>query len=190
MEKTLVQTGNDTSRLFKIIVYVPESTGKTTLSADLAKHYKTAWVPEYMRSYLEEKWEQHQTPISKEDLIPIAKGQLAWEEKIASQVDKLLICDTNLLELKVYSKYYYDGFVPDFILNNISKSDKEIYLLTNIDVPWEPDGMRDRPFDREKMFEMFENELKQNGFQYHIMKGNREERLQKAIKIIDKLIDI
>lgn len=189
MEKTNIQTGNDTSQLLKVVIYGPESTGKTTLAKDLAEYYKTNWVPEYMRKYLEEKWKRDKTMISQEDLIPIAKGQLGWEDKKASQAEKLLICDTNLLELKVYSEYYYDGFVPDFILNNISRNKNKIYLLTAIDVPWEPDFLRDRPFDRENMFKLFENELKKNGFRYFIIEGNRQERLQKAITIIDKFIN-
>ena len=36
----------------RVVVYGPESTGKTTLAARLAEHYRTVWVPEYARSYL------------------------------------------------------------------------------------------------------------------------------------------
>jgi nicotinamide riboside kinase len=34
-------------------MFGPESTGKTTLAIQLADHYKTAWVPEFARDFLQ-----------------------------------------------------------------------------------------------------------------------------------------
>lgn len=174
--------------MIKIVLFGPESTGKTTLAKQLAAHYKTQWVPEYMREYLEEKWESKAQLVSKEDLIPIANGQLKLENKIAQKVDDLLICDTNLLELKVYSEYYYDGYCPEEIKFEATKNNYSIYLLTYIDIPWEEDVLRDRPNNREEMFSIFETELKTQGFPYKILKGNEEERFNKAVEIIDQLL--
>src|SRR5690554_8219055 len=109
----------------KVVLYGPESTGKTTLAAQLAAHYDTEWVPEYMRTYLERKWEEKKELITRDDLIPIAEGQLAHEAELAKKAEKLLICDTNLLELKVYSEYYYDGFCPEFIRKKATKNRSE-----------------------------------------------------------------
>jgi nicotinamide riboside kinase len=39
------------SEIKKIAVVGPESTGKSTMSAYLAKHYDTIWVPEFARGY-------------------------------------------------------------------------------------------------------------------------------------------
>ncbi len=170
------------------MLYGPESTGKTTLAAQLATHYKTLWVPEYMREYLETKWETEKQSIVREDLIPIAQGQISLENIIAEKVQSLLICDTNLLELKVYSEYYYNGYCPEFIKNEATKNDYSIYLLTYIDIPWEEDILRDRPNDRKEMFRIFEAELRKQNFPYKILKGNKEERFNKAVKIIDNLL--
>src|SRR5690606_12814470 len=131
------------------------STGKTTLAKQLATHYNTLWVPEFMREYLENKWEEKKELISKEDLVPIAQGQLSLETELSEKVDNLLICDTNLLELKVYSEYYYNGFCPDFIKNKASQEDGAFYLLTYIEIPWQADILRDRPNNREEMFRIF-----------------------------------
>lgn len=174
--------------MIKVVLFGPESSGKTTLAAALAAHYKTRWVPEYMRLYLEKKWKEKKELITQDDLIPIAKGQLACEVDAAKKVDDLLICDTNLLELKVYSDYYYDGFCPDFIKKEATKNNYDIYLLTYIDVPWEADKLRDRPNNREEMFALFELELKKHQFPYVILKGDPEKRLRRAITVIDKLL--
>lgn len=189
MEKTVKHTRENTSAIIKVVLFGPESTGKTTLAEQLADHYNTLWVPEFMREYLEEKWDVEKELVSKDDLVPIAKGQLEQEKSASKVVDKLLICDTNLLELKVYSEYYYDGFCPEFIEKEAIKDNYSIYLLTYVDTPWEEDVLRDRPHNREEMFSIFEAELQKQGFPYQILKGNLEERFNKATEIIDGLLE-
>ena len=188
MEEKLKHTRNQSVELIKVVLYGPESTGKTTLSKQLAEHYNTLWVPEFMREYLQKKWDSKKKLVSKVDLIPIAIGQLKLENEASQQVENLLICDTNLLELKVYSEYYYDGYCPSEIKNEATKSNYSIYLLTYIDTPWEPDILRDRPNNREEMFRIFETELKKHKFPYQILKGNEKERFENAVKIIDALL--
>lgn len=188
MEKKYKHTREHSNGIVKVVLFGSESTGKTTLAAQLADHYQTRWVPEFMREYLERKWKTKGKLISKEDLLPIAKGQLYSEIDAQKKVENLLICDTNLLELKVYSEYYYNGFCPEFIKEQVSKSDFDIYLLTYVDTPWEEDILRDRPHNREEMFSIFEAELKKQCFPYQILKGGLDERLKKSIEIIDSLI--
>jgi nicotinamide riboside kinase len=48
-----------------------ESTGKTTLAIQLADHYKTAWVPEFARDYLQEKWDKSQLICDVNDTVPL-----------------------------------------------------------------------------------------------------------------------
>ena len=106
MEEPLKQ---EASNCIKVVLFGPESTGKTTLAKRLAEHFKTLWVPEYMREYLQKKWDAKGEKCTKDDLIPIAEGQMKVENETTKLVEELLICDTNLLEIKVYSQYYYDG---------------------------------------------------------------------------------
>lgn len=174
----------------RIVLYGPESTGKTTLAKQLAVHYNTLWVPEYMREYLEKKWETEKRLISKEDLIPIAKGQVSLEKDISKKAKQLLICDTNLLELKVYSEYYYNGFCPEYIKKRALKDNYDLYLLTDVDIPWEADILRDRPNNRQEMFRIFESELKKHHFPYRIINGQEDERFRKAVEIVDNLIKL
>lgn len=188
MEEKPKHTRNQPAELIKVVLYGPESTGKTTLAKQLAEHYNTRWVPEFMREFLQKKWVSKKELVTKEDLIPIAKGQLKLEKEVSEKVKNLLICDTNLLELKVYSEYYYNGFCPSDIKNEATKNKYSIYLLTYIDTPWEADDLRDRPNNREEMFAIFEAELKENKFPYKILKGNENERFKQATTIIDGLL--
>jgi NadR type nicotinamide-nucleotide adenylyltransferase len=185
MEKTLTQ---DTSRCLKIVLFGPESSGKTTLAKQLAAHFDTQWVPEYMRTYLEHKWETTHKTIEKEDVLPIAKGQIANENAISKPVDTVLFLDTNLLEIKVYCEYYYKGCCPSEIAEAALEHHYDYYFLTGIDIPWVNDILRDRPDDREEMFRIFENELIQNKLPYTVLKGSKVERSTNAINIINTLI--
>ena len=184
MEKTLKQ---QPSNCLKVVLFGPESTGKTTLSKQLAEHFNTLWVPEYMRQYLQSKWDAEGEKCNMDDLIPIAEGQMQLENDTAKQANKVLICDTNLLEISVYSKHYYNGFCPEEIEKHAKESVYDLYFLTDIDVPWEMDDLRDRPNDRQKMFCTFETQLKEYKLQYEILKGSKAERLECAVKNILEL---
>jgi NadR type nicotinamide-nucleotide adenylyltransferase len=179
MEKTLKQSS---STCLRIVLYGPESTGKTTLAKQLAEHFNTLWVPEYMRTYLQQKWDTSKTVCAVEDLIPIAKGQIDSENEIIAKATNMIFCDTNMLELEVYSKYYYKGFCPPAITEANSTFTYDLYLLTYIDVPWEDDDLRDRPYDRSALFCKFEEELKKRSLPYIVLKGTASNRLQQAIE--------
>ncbi len=70
--------------LIKVAVIGPESTGKSTLCELLAQHYNTQWCPEFAREYLL----THGTDYTYDDLLYIAKGQLAMEDEyVQSTVD-------------------------------------------------------------------------------------------------------
>jgi len=175
--------------IIKVVIFGPESTGKTTLSNQLARHYNTVWVAEYAREYLQDKWNNERKTCENSDLLPIAIGQMNLENKLVKKADKVLICDTDLLETKVYSEEYYGGFVnPDLDKAAIENS-YDLYLLTYIDTPWEADDLRDRPEQRKEMFNAFENALKKYERPYILLKGNKQIRLKTAIKAIDTLLE-
>jgi HTH-type transcriptional repressor of NAD biosynthesis genes len=185
MEKKLTQKHIN---LVKVVLFGPESTGKTTLSRQLARHYNTVWAPEYAREYLQKKWNNERKTCEAEDLIPIAIGQMKLENKLAKKADKILICDTDLLETKVYSEEYYGGFVDKNLDKAAKENSYDLYLLTYIDTPWEEDDLRDRPELRLEMFNAFEKSLKDHNRNYILLKGDKESRLKKATEAIDKII--
>lgn len=185
MEEKLKQKHSD---CLKIVLFGPESTGKTVLAKALAKHYNTLWVPEFSRLYAEEKAKKGEA-LSKDDVLPIATGQIVLENKLTKQVEKLLICDTDLLETKVYSEMYYNGYTPELLNKFAIENYYNLYFLTNIDIPWEADGIRDKPYEREKMFQAFQKALITFNKPHILLNGTLEERLKIAIKHIDKLLN-
>lgn len=165
----------------KIVLFGSESTGKTTLAQQLAAHYQTVWVPEYSRLYQEIKG----TSCDLSEVIPIAKGQLELESEAMEKANGLLICDTDILETKVYSEAYNKA-CPDWLIQQLETRLGDFYLLTNIDLPWEPDGIRDRPHDRAAMHRLFKKELIIRNLPFIEISGNQHERLQRAIRAIDE----
>jgi nicotinamide riboside kinase len=184
MEKALKQRPSD---CLKVVLFGPESTGKTSLCEDLARHYGAYCAREYMRLYLEAKLERGEGPIEKSDLLPIAFGQMAGENR-AARSGKLVFCDTDLLQLKVYSQYYYNGYCPKDIRDAALANTYQLYLLCDIDIPWEADPLRDRPFDRLTLFRIFKTELEKNNRPYQLISGGRQHRLQQAVAVIDNLL--
>jgi len=185
MEKKLKQ---QPSNCLKIVLFGPESTGKTTLSRQLARHYNSIWVPEYARQYLQDKWNNKRKTCDPHDLLPIATGQMKLENELAQKTDSVLICDTDLLETKVYSEAYYKGTCNPILETYALKNSYDIYFLTYIDTPWEADDLRDKPNERERMFKAFETALLTHNRPYVLLKGSKEERLKTAIQHIDKLL--
>ncbi len=185
MEENLKQ---EKANVVKVVLFGPESTGKTTLSQQLARHYNTVWAPEYAREYLQDKWNNTRKTCEASDIIPIAVGQMKLENNLAKKADKVLICDTDLLETKVYSQEYYGGFVDKKLDKAAKENQYDLYLLTYIDTPWEADDLRDRPEQREEMFHAFEQALKDHNKNYILLKGDKKTRLKKAVKAIDKIL--
>ena len=185
MEEKLRQKPSD---CIKVVLFGPESTGKTTLSRQLARHYNSVWVREYAREYLQDKWNNERKTCEVKDLLPIAKGQIALENDLAQKTNSVLICDTDLLETKVYSEEYYGGFCDPLLEKYALKNTYDLYFLTYIDSPWKADDLRDRPNEREEMFNAFKNALIKHNRPFVLLKGSKEERLKEAVKHIDRLI--
>ena len=185
MEKKLKQKP---ANIIKVVLFGPESSGKTTLSSQLARHYNTVWAPEYAREYLQKKWNNERKTCENSDLLTIAIGQMKLENKLAKKADKVLICDTDLLETKVYSEEYYGGFVDPYLDKAALENQYDLYLLTYIDTPWEADDLRDKPEQRLEMFKAFENTLIKYNRPYISLKGNKQKRLKEATEAIDKLL--
>lgn len=176
------------SDIIKVVLFGPESTGKTTLSEQLAIHYNTVWVPEYAREYLQDKWNNEGKTCEPSDLLPIAEGQMKLENALSKNATKVLICDTDLLETKVYSEAYYIGHCDTILEKYALENSYDLYLLTYIDIPWEKDDLRDKPNEREKMFLYFKETLEKYNKNFITLKGSKKERFTTATNYIDKLL--
>jgi len=185
MEEKFRQQPSD---IIKVVLFGPESTGKTTLSEQLARHYNTVWVPEYAREYLQRKWNNERKTCEPKDLLPIAEGQMKMENSLSLKATNVLICDTDLLETKVYSEAYYVGYCDPILEKHALQNSYDIYFLTYIDIPWVGDDLRDKPNERQKMFGYFKNTLEKYKRNFVILKGDKTERLLAATTHIDKLL--
>ncbi|MCL9806046.1 DUF4301 family protein [Flavobacterium amniphilum] len=183
MEKDLRQ--KETS-IIKVTLYGPESTGKTTLARELAEHFDTVWIEEFAREYLQEKLNKHNAICDESDLLPIAIGQTQLENNALEKANRFLFCDTNSLVTKVFSDIYYNH-CTDELEEAARLHEYDLYFLTDIDVPWEDDGLRDSQEYRDNSFTVFEKALIDYKKPYILISGNQEERLQKAIKIVSNL---
>ncbi len=170
-------------QLKKVVLIGPECTGKSTLASLLAKYYNTVWVPEYARDYINRLDRSYE----EKDLLPIARGQLESEENLAKEANQILICDTDLTVIKIWSEHKY-GACYDEILDAYHQQSCDLYLLMGIDVPWCDDPQRENPHLRSYFYDVFKNELKQKGANFVEISGGHFERQKQAVEIIDELI--
>jgi NadR type nicotinamide-nucleotide adenylyltransferase len=188
MEKNLKQLPSGPKRIIKIALFGPESTGKTTLAKQLAEFYKTDWVPEFARDYLQEKWDKYQTICDVNDMLPIAYGQTQLENQKMASANQYLFCDTNLMVTKVFSEVYYNYCDP--LLDQAAcEHEYDLFFLTDIDVPWKKDDLRDKPEGRETVFSVFKKSLIDNNKPFITLSGDASLRLKKAVSIIDNLTE-
>jgi nicotinamide riboside kinase len=187
MEENLQQhSKSGAEKIIRIVIFGPESTGKTTLATQLAGYYKTVCVPEYAREYLQKKWDKNKEICDIDDMLPIAYGQTKLENDSALKANKFLFCDTNLLVTKVFSEMYYN--FCDSLLDKAARTHQyDFYFLTDIDVPWEKDDIRDSPEGREAVFTVFKESLIENKKPFITLSGDKETRLKKAVSILDEL---
>lgn len=168
--------------MLKIAITGPESTGKSTLSAQLATHFQAAWVPEFARTYLAEI----DRPYEFTDLEQIARGQIALWQKAAAQNPEILFLDTELLVLKIWSEHAYGKSAP-FLLEALQQQKVDLYLLLNVDLPWQPDPQREHPHLREYFYQIYKKELQRMQVPFVEISGAQENRLQNAVAAIEKL---
>jgi len=181
------------TKLQKIVVLGPESTGKSTLSEALAKHYGIVDCKEYARQYLHENG----TKYNFEDLLTIAKGQLTIEQQAIQKAEQLfieksknkIIIDTNMYVMKVWCEYVFND-CHTFILDQINKRNYDLYLLADIDLPWSADEMREYPDEkpRQELFAIYKDILINQTTPWGIVSGVGDQRTQQAIQLIDKIL--
>jgi NadR type nicotinamide-nucleotide adenylyltransferase len=172
----------DKKTIKKVVVIGPECTGKSELSAFLADHYKTIWIPEYARGYLDNLTR----PYQEHDLLTIARGQLRLEDQSIHNASNYLICDTNLYVLKVWSEFKFGRCHPE-ILEAIRSRSYDLYLLTYVDIPWQEDPLREHPEKRQELYDLYLKEMRQQPVPFAEIRGQGDQRRKSAVEAIEKL---
>jgi NadR type nicotinamide-nucleotide adenylyltransferase len=169
----------------RICVLGAESTGTTTLARDLARHYATAWVPEYGRLYAEGKLAGDFTAAWRtEEFVTIARAQCELEDSLAEVAKDLIICDTDAFATSVWHERYL-GSRSTAVEQIAAGRSYELYVLTGDEIPFEQDGTRDGEHIRHAMHRRFVERLVEDGKRHVVVTGDRERRLADAIRAID-----
>jgi NadR type nicotinamide-nucleotide adenylyltransferase len=162
--------------MIKIAITGPESSGKTTLSQSLAKHFNVDYIPEFARDYLA----QTNGEYCQADLDTIAQGQL---KRIQDSQSPINICDTDFSVLEVWSNYKY-GNVSALITQLAEKDIFDLHILCTPDMPWEADPLRENPDNRDELFELYKKSLIAHHKHFIVVEGNHQKRLAKSLKTI------
>ncbi len=168
----------------RVCLIGPECTGKTTLAERLADHFGVAWVAEFAREYAQ----QVGRLLTDDDVEPIARGQMALEDAALNPTTNnrqlsLFILDTDLISTAVYATHYY-GTCPEWIQTEARARKANLYLLTDVDVPWTIDDVRDSAAPREILHRVFATTLATYGTDFVAIRGDQEARFAAAVAAI------
>ena len=180
-------------KVLRVALVGAESTGKTTLSIELAKHYNTVWVAEYGRENWEEKLAAQSLKggdipeWTDEDFIHIAEEQQRRENEAARHANSVLICDTNAFATATWYERYAGKRHP--VVDAIGNRDLvDLYLIPTPEVPFVQDGVRDGEKIRGWMHDRFVELIGKSGVPYQLITGPWEGRAEQAIAAIDALL--
>lgn len=169
--------------MIRIVITGPESTGKTVLAQSLAEAYDTVWVPEFARTYVQ----QLGRPYDYEDVVVIARRQIEQEERLALQGDlKILFLDTWLILTKVWFDLVFDKW-PEWLIDKIKSSNIDLFLVCSTDIEWVADSVRENGgARREELLKIYCQEIESFGFNYELVNGLGESRLENALIALKK----
>jgi NadR type nicotinamide-nucleotide adenylyltransferase len=168
--------------MLKIAIVGPESSGKSTLAQELLLRARACYVSEVAREYLDDLDRAYEEA----DLLEIARAQASNEELIGSEFKGLMVCDTDLITIRIWSEEKFGRCHP-WILEQSEKRHYDLWLLCKPDIPWEPDPQRENPHDRDRLFAKYQALLDWLERPYRIVEGGREERVQAALVAINEL---
>jgi HTH-type transcriptional repressor of NAD biosynthesis genes len=167
----------------RVSVFGPESTGKSTLAAELARAAQTVCVPEFARAYLEAQGGK----LARADLDVIGRGQIALEDTLARDASRVLVCDTDPLLTVVWSEAMF-GDAPGWLRDAARARRYDLTVLCDVDLPWVGDVVRYLPDDRPAFFARCEHALRDAGRPYLLIRGTGAARGAAAHAAVQALI--
>jgi NadR type nicotinamide-nucleotide adenylyltransferase len=167
----------------RIVIFGPESTGKSRLAQDLARHFETVWVGEYARGYLQHKGAR----VEPNDFELFVRGQHAAEDALARQANRVLFCDTDALTTAIFHQLFY-GSTPEPLVEAAASRRYDLYLVLDVDVPWVADAQRDSPGDREALRDLYLSELAARGRPHILISGSWSDRFASACAAVERVI--
>ena len=173
----------------RVCVLGAESTGKTTVAAALAEHYRTLWVPEYGAPYHHVGRGDPYRPWTSDEFLHIARIRDWLEEFLAGYANRVLFCDTETFVTAVFHEVYL-GERNAELEALVDAQRYALYLLCDVDTPFHPDRLGLRREDaRRDMHERYVEHLRTSGAQWIELQGTHEERLRAAVTAVGELLD-
>lgn len=164
----------------RVAILGAESSGKSTLAEALAAHYKTLWVPEYLREFVD----VHGRVPFEHDQYGIARTQREREQAALARAARFLFCDTTPLMTAMYSRVYW-GRVDADLARLDAHHDYDWTLVTAPDTPWEPDGLqRESETVRQKVHGMLLETLGARNIPYVLLKGSLPQRVRQVEELL------
>lgn len=163
----------------KIVFTGPESTGKTTLVQALAGQLHVPYVPEVARTYIDGL----NRPYQYEDLLNIAMLQMSEEERVRSTQPNILLCDTDLLTIKIWAEDKF-GTCESWIGHALCDRSPEMYFLCAPDFPWQPDPQREDPDRREFLYALYREHIIHSKFRFIELHGSLDKRLHTVLQYL------
>lgn len=171
----------------RVVLMGPESVGKSMLVNRLAMHYETCFTPEYGREYTERI--SNSRELMQGDFDTIARTHSYYVEMGTRSANKVHFVDTEAITTKVFGEMFLGpAFDPKYCDIFIQEQTYHLYLLLDVDVPWVDDGTRLFPEGRQEHFNRLKQELDERKLPYVIIGGDYQERFEKAVKAVDKLL--
>lgn len=174
--------------VLRIALFGPESTGKSTLAEQLAKHFGEPWAPEYVREF----WDAHDGQIVAADLDAIARGQIAGEEAAAARARRVMFSDTELLTNVLWADLLFPGDCPPWVRVAAEERCRRqaLYLFCDTDLPWMPDPQRCFPDEagRAMCRRLWLETLATRGLPHANLSGDLEKRRALAISAVEDIL--
>jgi HTH-type transcriptional regulator, transcriptional repressor of NAD biosynthesis genes len=173
--------------VLRVALLGAESTGKTTLARLLAERYRTAWVPEYGRTYSDGLLTRPAPAWATPDFVHIAAAQARLEDTLARHADRVLLCDTDPLTTALWHERYVGRAAPAVS----AIGERRRYGLTFVcgdEIPWVDDGTRDRAEERPRLQRRILEELARLGRPFVSLDGPLDRRLEVAAGHIDAVL--
>ena len=166
----------------KVVILGTESTGKTTLTEQLASYYNCSMVAEAGRDLIPDS-----TDFSFDNLLSVANHHAKKINEAVCGDSPLVIIDTDIHITKSYAKFAFDRELPvNEYINDANKAD--LYLYLNNDVPYYQDGTRLNKIDRDLLDQSHREILAGHQIKFVEILGIWQSRLEQAVSEVSKLI--
>ncbi len=179
------------ARVRRLALLGGESSGKTTLARALADALATTWVPEYGR----QRWEELRETLSLDELVAVARTQIAWEDehaaRAAAQGHGWIVCDTTPLTTLQYALHDHGGAHATAAMTALRAMARRPYDLTVLcepDFDFVQDGCRRDDGFRQAQHAWTLQQLAAHGVRAVAVRGSVAQRLQAVQQAVQQAL--